>query len=380
MLFDCTKGCLKVQVMIINLIIFNIHRELKKNYFLLRKMKMTFVNKSVHYFILFIFVCSSFAANAKNEILFEGYHKILSGKQHAGYTISRYEHDPVSKKFFVTIFVKLGALAGNAMESIKAESDESMVPISYDYTTLVTENNKTITKNIVAKFSKVKAIVKKPGSSSKNAKPEDVLRMTATVSENGVPKKIIEDLPKGTFLSYFLVYMMLKSKEGIQTSSKYSYKAIAEEKAQVVDGSATVRTQEDFKGFKTFRVDNKFNDQEFVSFVTDQGHVIGVVNPAQSIETELMAKPKDAVAEFNLPTTVLKSLFGEVPLGTNNIASARLQADALKSVTEPPGSKAWGTPAKSGIQSKTQDFQTKQEPITEPTVERIEKDFPKEKK
>ncbi|MBL7544742.1 MAG: hypothetical protein JNL11_13075 [Bdellovibrionaceae bacterium] len=305
------------------------------------------------------------------DVLFEGYHKVFIGKQHVGYTITRYEFDPKDKKFFCTIFVKFGALAGNVMESVKAVSDQNLVPISYEYTTLVTENNKPVTKNIQASFKLNKLTKKERDKIQKTLKkgetaPTEVLKMTANVNENGKITKHIDDLPKGTFLSYFLVYLMLKSKSGIQTDSRYQYEAIAEEKPKLVEGVAIVRNEEDFMGVKTYKIENTFNNQKFISYVTDKGHVIGVVNPSQSVETELVGKPAQAVGEFNLPTTVLKSLFGDVPLGVTNIVSAKLQADALKPVTEPAGSKQYGAPAGKGIQTK----------IPEPTVETIQKPIP----
>lgn len=321
--------------------------------------------------VFFLISSTSFAAK---EVLFEGYHKILSGKQHVGYTISRYELDTVSKNFHATIFVKLGALAGNMMESIKAVSNQRLSPLSYEYTTLVTENNKASTKNITATFKLFKLSKKEQEKLKKKLPkgelaPKEMLKMTALINENGKATKVIENLPKGAFLSYFLVYLMLKSKSGIQTDSKYEYKAIAEEKPKLVDGVAIVRKEEDYKGIKSYKIENTFNDQKFISYVTDKGHVIGVVNPSQSIETELVGKPSEATGEFNVPTTILKNLFGDVPVGSENIISARLHAEALKPITEPPGSKQYGTPAGSGIQNKS----------TGPTIEKIEKPIPTEK-
>jgi hypothetical protein len=323
--------------------------------------------------ISFVFLVST--SFAGRDVLFEGYHKVLSGKQHVGYSISRYEFDVTTKKFYSTIFVKLGALAGDMMESIKAESDQNLSPLSYEYTTLVMENNKPKTKNIHATFKLVKLSRKEQAALQKKLKkeekpPTEILRMTATVNENGKKTKVIDDLPKGTFLSYFLVYLMLKSKTGIQTDSKYEYKAIAEEKPKLVDGVAIVRTEEDYKGIKSYKIENQFNGQKFISYVTDKGHVIGVVNPSQSVETQLVAKPNEATAEFTVPSVVLKTLFGDVPLGVENIVSAKLREEALKPVTEPAGSKQFGAPAGAGIQNKP----------TTPTVEQIEKPMPKKEK
>lgn len=320
-------------------------------------------------------VFSTSSSLAARDVLFEGYHKVLSGKQHVGYTISRYEFDSTTKKFYATIFVKLGALAGNMMESVKAESDQNLVPLWYEYTTLVTENNKPTTKNIQATFRVRKLSKKEQDAYRKKIKkgekvPTEALKMTAMVNENGKKTKIIEDLPKGTFLSYFLVYLMLKSKLGIQTDSKYEYQAIAEEKPKLVNGLAIVRIEEDYMGVKSYKIENQFNNQKFISYVTDKGHVIGVVNPSQSVETQLVAKPVEATGDFNVPTTVLKTLFGDVPLGVENIISAKLHQEAMKPITEPAGSKQYGAPAGVGIQTK----------VPNQTIEQIEKPLPPSKK
>lgn len=336
--------------------------------------KMTMIQKVYNSLILRLLICFCLVSPnslAARDVLFEGYHKVLSGKQHVGYTVSRYEYDQIAKKFYATIFVKFGALAGNAMESIKAVSDQNMSPLNYEYTTLVIDSGKQSTKKITATFKPFKLTKKEQSKIQKTLKsgetvPKEMLKMTATVDENGKITKVIDDLPRGTFLSYFLVYLMLKSKTGIQTDSKYDYQAIAEEKPKLVDGVAIVRNEEEHLGVKTYVVENKFSDQKFISYVTDKGHVIGVVNPSQSIETQLVAKPSEAIGEFTVPSLIMKNLFGEVPLGVTNIISAKLKEEALKPVTEPAGSKQFGAPAGQGIQSKP----------AEPTVEKIEKPVP----
>ncbi|MCB0368963.1 MAG: hypothetical protein KDD45_05785, partial [Bdellovibrionales bacterium] len=244
-------------------------------------------------------------------------------------------------------------------ESLKATSNASMVPLSYEYTTLSKENQKAVTKKIEAKFNLTKKRI--PG---KKTQFKETRTLIATLSENGKISKIRTDLPKDTFMSYFLVYLMLKSKTGIQTGSKYEYTAIAEEKAKITEGVARVSTLEDYKGFKAYKIENRFDNQNFISYVTNKGETIGVVNPGSGVEAELVGRPKDAIGEFPVPTTVLKTLFGEVPLGTDNIVSKALKQEAFQGTTNPPGSKQFGMPAGTGLVSK-------------PKVEHIEKPLPK---
>lgn len=309
-------------------------------------------------------------AMAEKEILFEGFFKVTINKQHIGYSISKYEFDPASKKFFVTVFTKTGALGGNFMESIKGASDAALSPLNYEYTTLVTEANKTTTKKIEATFK-----TKKTAKKNKNNKKVESKTLVATVTQDGKVSKIENDLPEGSFMSYFLIYLMLKSKSGLQTGSKYEYKAIAEEKATIASGEAKVSTLEDFKGIKGYKIENVFDGQKFISYVTDRGETLGVINPASGVEAELVAKPNEAVGSFGMPSEALKTLFGEVPLGTNNVVSKKLKEESLKSVTEPPGSKEFGTPAGSGVISKP--VKIEQEVKPEMKVETLEKAIPK---
>lgn len=311
----------------------------------------------------------------QREILFEGFFKVIISKQHVGYSISKYEFDPVAQKFFVTVFTKTGALGDNFMESIKAVSDASLIPISYEYTALTTENNKSSTKKIEAQFRTSKST--KKNKKSKSAGEVITQTMLATINQDGKITKVETKLPEGAFMSYFLVYLMLKSKSGLQTGSKYEYKAIAEEKAKIANGEAKVNNLEDYKGFKAFKIDNLFDDQKFYSYVTDRGEVLGINNPASGVEAELVAKPNEAIGSFNFPTEVLKTLFGEVPLGTNNIVSKKLKEESLKSITEPPGSKEFGTPAGSGIISKPGVSNSLTEKPPAPVIEKMEKPLPK---
>src|SRR5690606_26221447 len=107
-------------------------------------------------------------------------------------------------------------------ESLRAVADADLNPVSYAYTSIVGKATKTID----AKFTKGK--------------------MTATITENGKNKSASLTVPKGGFLSTFLVYLMLKSKSGLTAESKYDYKAIAEEDAAIQKGEAFVNKAETY--------------------------------------------------------------------------------------------------------------------------------------
>ena len=296
----------------------------------------------------FLFVISlffSFSVKA-TDVLFEGYHKVVSGGVHVGYSISKYEYDAKTKKFIATIFTKTGALGSDVTESTKAYADVDLNPISYEYTALVGKEIKTVD----AKFKKN--------------------HMSAVVKEKGKTQKVELDIPKGTFLSQFLIYLMLKSKTGLQADLNYKYKAIAEEDAKIYDGQALVQKQEKYNGYPAFKILNNFKDLKFVAYTTDRGEVLGVVNPAQSLSIELMAKPNDATGKFALSTAALKNLYGEVPVGTNNVLSKALKAEVLQPA-EPKNPKQEGVPPGKGIIIKpTQPpVQPQPEATEKPTTE-----------
>lgn len=263
------------------------------------------------------------SAPVRANVLFEGYSRILSGGVHVGYAVSRYEYDPAKKHFKSTYFVKTGSLGSDVSESLKAVADEKLAPISYEYTSVVGKNTKTID----AKFAKGK--------------------MTAVVTEGGKSRTVRTDVPKGTFLSSFLVYLMLKSKTGLSTETKYDYSAIAEEDAEIFKGEALVQAEEAHRGFKAFRILNRFKDVRFISFVNERGEVLSTSAPANNLVTELVAKPSEATGSFGTPASVLRSLFGEVPLGTQNVISKSLRAEALGA--DSPTGKKTGVPPGQGI-------------------------------
>ncbi len=278
----------------------------------------------ISFFVGVVIACISRFAHG--EILFEGYSKVLSGSIPIGYSISRYEYDQKKKQFIATTFLKTNQLGGDLTESLKAYADENLQPISYNYTTLVGKQAKMID----ATFKKGK--------------------MTATIRENGKIKKTTVSVPKekGIFLSTFLVYIMLKSPKGLQDDSTYNFEAIAEEDATISKGSAIVKGEDSFNGIKGLKVQNDFKGAKFNCIITSKGEILSTKSPVLGIGTELVSKPSEATASFQIPNAVLTSLFGEVPTGQKNEVSRK----ALTPAGSP--NKQEGVPAGKGIQIKTQ--------------------------
>lgn len=289
---------------------------------------------------LSLFAILILARPAGADLLFEGYSKVVSGGVPIGYSILRYEFDPKSKHFVGTSFLKTGALGSDITESLKTVCDQDFNPVQYEYTSIVGKKTKTID----AKFKKGK--------------------MTAAVTDDGKKSSVSLDVPKGTFLSSFLVYLMLKSKTGLRLKEKYSYSAIAEEDAAIYKGEAFVAAEETHMGLRAFKVLNKFKDIKFISYVTDRGEMLSTSSPASGIGTELMAKPADAVGTFGTSSAILKNLFGDVPKGTDNIISKAALNDALKPSAD--DSKKGGVPPGKGLMVKPADAVTAKEGSSAP--------------
>lgn len=278
---------------------------------------------------IYFFVALFIPSGARADVLYEGYSKLLSGDQHIGYVISRYEFNDKKKQFISTYFLKSGKGPTEITESLKAVANAELAPISYEYTNLVGKESKTIDAKI------------KNGT------------LTAAIKTGGKIQRVEKKIPKGTFLSTFLIYLMLKSKDGLRTDANYEYQAIAEEDAAIYKGQALVGKEETFKGFKVFKILNTFKDAKFLSYVNERGEVIGTSAVGQDISTELVANPSDATAGQSYSATLLKTLFGSVPEGSANVAtrSAKLKEQESKA---PTPTKQLGVPQGQGIILKAQ--------------------------
>jgi hypothetical protein len=279
-------------------------------------------------FILILSLLTT-AMTAKADVLFEGYYKISAAEKHVGYVISRYEFDNKKKQFIATYLLKTSGGGMDVTESLKAYADSELGPISYEYTTVAGAESKTVD----AKF--------KNGT------------MTASITEGKKVNRIEKKVPKGTFLSAFLTYLMLKSKEGLKSETKYEYQAIAEEEASIQKGQALVGKEETFNGFKAFKILNTFKDSKFLSYVNERGEVLGINAMGQGVSTELVATPALATAGLPVSQTIVKALFGNIPAGMENIVS---HAEKVKGEmkNQPAPSKQQGVPQGQGIILKGQ--------------------------
>jgi hypothetical protein len=235
------------------------------------------------------------------DVQFEGYYRIESGDKQIGYYIQRYETDPKQKIIRSAYFVKTNELGGDIQESLKAEAktkDKSeFEPISYSYTGKVGKKLKTID----AVFKKGNIMeVKKTDSDKKDQLKSETYK-----------------IPSGTFLSTFAGYLFLQ--KGLKVGKKFTYSAVDEEEGNSYNGEAIVKSEETFAGQNVFKIENTFKKQKFISYVTPQGEVLGVVMPSNGIKQFLVANPAEATAGFDVPNKSLVLTFGSIPGGKINV-------------------------------------------------------------
>ncbi|MFP5520558.1 MAG: hypothetical protein ACLGGX_11685 [Bdellovibrionia bacterium] len=230
-----------------------------------------------------------------NNILFEGYHKVYLQDKHIGFTVSRYEFDAKTQKFKSTYFLKTHGTGADITESLKALSNKDLSPVSYEYTSLVGKDSKVID----AKMQKESLV--------------------ATLRENGKAKTIRTQVPKGSFLSSFLIYLILQNPKGLQAETNYQYQAIAEEDGQLHKGEALFGKEEVKNGFKVFKALNTFKDSKFISYVSPKGEIIGTEIIGAGLKTELSTDLASAAGEIPKSESLLKTLFGTLPVKSSPV-------------------------------------------------------------
>jgi hypothetical protein len=242
-------------------------------------------------FLVFFLFC----VNAKSEILFEGYYKVTQFKKHIGFLILRHEID-AKNNFKTTSYINLGKAGFDLTESYTAVSDSELAPVSINY--LAVGNKKT--KTIDVAFKKEK--------------------MSGHLMEDGKKSKINDKAPKGVFLSSALYYLMLKSKDGLKTDSKFDYKAITEEGPVVMTGTVSVDKKMTTQGsLQLLKITNTFAGSDYENLVTTRGEVISASTPATSIESELVKNKEEATEGIKIPSGTLEKIFGNTPVGQTNV-------------------------------------------------------------
>lgn len=246
--------------------------------------------------LTFLFV----SLNAKSEILFEGFYKVTQFKKHIGFLVLRHEIENKTKNFKTTSFIKLGKEGFDLSETYTAVSDSELAPVSISYLAAGDRKSKTI-----------------------DVKFKDQ-NMSGLAIEDGKKTKIKEKIPKGAFLSSALYYLMLKSKDGLKTDSKFDYVAVTEEGPVAIKGSVQVDKKMITQGsLQLLKISNNFAGSEYDNLVTARGEVVSASTPATSIESELVKTKEEALMGIKLPAGTLEKIFGSSPEGKTNIYQSK---------------------------------------------------------
>lgn len=231
-----------------------------------------------------------------NKTLYEAYYKVLSGDQHVGYYIQRYELDPKMRQFISTYFLRTNAQGGNISESLKAYSTDKLNPVKYQYTSLQGAVAKTIDANV-----------------REGKKGDSILQVK--VNENGKLRVYETKIEPGTFLSTFLIYLLLQGEKGITPGAKYNFRSIAEEDGKAFPGEVYVESETKKLGVDVYKVLYTFKRTQFVNFITQFGESIISVSPALQIAAEMVTQPELATAGMPYNEKSLALLFGGIPKG-----------------------------------------------------------------
>ncbi len=250
------------------------------------------------YLSIVILIIAFWVDRSQAQVLFEGYSKITLAGNFIGFTVQRYEYDTAKKNFISTSLNKYNEVAGNITESLKAYSNEALEPVSYVYNYIEPKKTKTIEAQV--------------------EKGKTNLKLKLKITENGKTINKERDLPKGTFFSSFLAYVILKNPQGLKTSTNYDYQAVAEEDGEIYKGSAEVKSEETYKNLHVFKIVNTYKEAQFVSLTTEKGEMLYTTAPQKELALELATEPASAMGTLTVSAENLKLLFGSIPEGKVN--------------------------------------------------------------
>lgn len=295
-----------------------------------------------------LLVASMVQAQTKaSSSLQEGWYKIIAGGQHTGFMALRIELEKSTNRFISTSYIQTNALGGNLKESLVAISDSKLSPISYQYTSQVGSE----TRMIDAAFSSQPG----PTPKDKKKKPVPVQTLTAKVKRGDQTETLQTKLEPGTFLSQFLVYVMLQSPKGLKQGNNFVYNSVLEENGEVRTGEAYVSGIEKYRGLDTFKImvtqkdpsADRSKDQKFINYVTPQGLILMTKAPAAALSVEMVATQEEATKGFDVNQKTLAMLFKTLPKSPIQEAPAPTSSSAITTGGTPSATK--GEPASNTV-------------------------------
>jgi uncharacterized protein Veg len=279
-----------------------------------------------------------FTSLVSASTLFEGWFEIYVGAKKIGYLTERYEFTSDSK-FKCTYYIKTELDGNTTTESLKAFSSSSLAPISYAYTSKAGEDIKVVDATFKGE------------------------QMTLKINDGKSEHKETKQIKKGTFLSTFLLYLIMgNEKAGLKLTNNYMYSAIAEEEGVAYNGQALVSSKEKVKGQDTFKVLNKFktgtkNEERFFTWVTPKGEVVLTRSPDKNVDVRSVATQAEATKGLMVNLKDLKLLFGKIPGESVGASEAAATGEDKKTTPPKPAAtpgpvKGAGEPSGQGIEIK----------------------------
>ncbi len=248
------------------------------------------------FFYIFIFFLS---ALTHAQVLQEGGYQILSEKKVVGFLVQRYELDKETKTLKHIYYLQRSTPNGPIKESLVAESHQDFRPLEYIFTSFSDTQSKTIEAQFTSEV------------------------MTVTLTENQKKTSLQKRIPKGAFLSSFLIYLIIQNKPTIKSS--YHYRAILEKEASLFTGEVTLmnilESQSPLsKGGTGFKVLNTFQGKKEIQYIRASGVLFKREFAGLSIERAQSII--DIMTPMNPPLHQLNRLFsGNLPKGTNVLES-----------------------------------------------------------
>lgn len=255
--------------------------------------------------LLLFFSLGPFAQAA--EVMFEGYYRIDLESKPVGYSVMRYEFDAKAKNFIVTSFTRAKFGDQIVQESYKGKTTDRFEPVTYQYTSIVGDKTKMIDATFKSEI------------------------MNLTINDGKTARKETHKIPKGTFLSSFLPYMLLQKK--LTLNQAFRYDALAEESGNVYTGKSLIQSKEQRGPYEILRILNNYMREDFVSemaVVRDpknpdkfiKGEVFKTNSPVKNLSTHLVSAANLATDGQLVPNKVMISLFGGMPTGKLNMIAA----------------------------------------------------------
>lgn len=251
--------------------------------------------------LICIVVVVCFQIFAQASIVFEGFYKINQFKNHIGFVIIKHEVDPKTKNYTIKTYLRLAKKNFDLTETLKTVSDEKMKPVEYSYSALDKNKSKTIEAQ-----KKIDAKTKK-----------EILSILAI--EDGKKLKFDVELNKDVFFSSALFPVMLATDSGIKTNFEFKFPAIAEETAQVFEGTTKIAAKRITKdAFQLLKAENSFAGSDYEVLLTDKGEIFSTNDNKTGITTELVRNKEEAIQDIKISNKTLEQIFGSMPEGKTN--------------------------------------------------------------